>query len=413
MVSWTVVGFDSAWTDNARAPGAVCAIRCDHQGRLSSSDLQLASFAQAFDFIAAEHSKCDVCVVALDQPTIVPNLGGMRPVDKVAASLISWLGGGVQPANRSKKGMFDDDAPIWRFKQRLNASDDAATARTAEQGLFLIEVFPALALPSLEPAYFGPLAAPRYNPGNKARFRLSDWIGVTTMVRRHAATLGLSSLATWAHNASLISKPIKSDQDKLDAAICALVGMLWRSKDRSEQIMLGNTEFGYMIAPASPEVRARLRTAAAKCNVPIDGAYVSGQQARQPIPQVPAGCRATRPDLSPPERTLAEVGGWIHGVASANTCSMAANTQRQAASTIVPRPTTAGSGPTKACPECGRMFGGGTWGGIDAHWKARHSEIMPYLEAWPIIKAGRKPSEEQATRRPLERRKGPLARQIF
>ena len=266
MVSWTVVGFDSAWTDNAKAPGAVCAIRCDHHGHLSSSDPQLASFDQAFDFIAAEQSRCKVCVVAIDQPTIVPNIGGMRPVDKVAASLISWLGGGVQPANRSKKGMFDDDAPIWRFKQRLSASDDAEAARTAEHGLFLIEVFPALALPSLESAYFGPLAAPRYNPGNKKRFRLSDWIGVTTMVDRHAATLGLGTLATWASN------PRKSDQDKLDAAICALVGLLWRSKNRSETIMVGDVELGYMIAPAAPEVRARLRTAAAFYNVPIDGA---------------------------------------------------------------------------------------------------------------------------------------------
>jgi predicted RNase H-like nuclease len=272
MASWTVVGFDSAWTDNAKAPGAVCAIRCDHHGHLSSSDPQLASFDQAFDFIAAEQSRCDVCVVAIDQPTIVPNLGGMRPADKVVASLISWLGGGVQPANRSKKGMFDDDAPIWRFKQRLSASDNAEAARTAEQGLFLIEVFPALALPSLEAAYFGRLVVPRYNPGSRRRFRLQDWTGVTTMVHRHAVTLGLVSLATWASNASLILNPRKNDQDKLDATICALVGMLWRSKSRSETIMVGNVELGYMIAPASPEVRARLRTAAAVHNVPIDGA---------------------------------------------------------------------------------------------------------------------------------------------
>ena len=149
IVSWTVIGFDAAWMDNARAPGAVCSIRYDHHGHLLSSDPKLASFDQAFDFITAEQPKCDVCVVAIDQPTIVSNLEGMRPVDKVAASLITWLGGGVQPANRSKKGMFDDDAPIWRFKQRLSACDDAEAARSAEQGLFLIEVFPALAIPSL------------------------------------------------------------------------------------------------------------------------------------------------------------------------------------------------------------------------------------------------------------------------
>jgi predicted RNase H-like nuclease len=111
-----------------------------------------------------------------------------------------------------------------------------------------------------------------YNPGNRRRFRLQDWTGVTTMVHRHAVTLGLVSLATWASNASLILNPRKNDQDKLDATICALVGMLWRSKSRSETIMVGNVELGYMIAPTSPEVRARLRTAAAVHNVPIDGA---------------------------------------------------------------------------------------------------------------------------------------------
>lgn len=404
MVSWTVVGFDSAWTDNAKAPGAVCAIRCDHHGHLSSCDPQLTSFDQAYDFVRTEQSRCDVSVVAIDQPTIVPNLGGMRPVDKVAASLISWLGGGVQPANRSKKGMFDDDAPIWRFKQRLSASDDAEAARSAEQGLFLIEVFPALAIPSLDSAYFGPLAAPRYNPGNKKRFRLSDWIGVTTMVNRHANTLGLSSLATWARKASFISKPIKSDQDKLDAAICGLVGMLWRTKDRSETIMVGNTELGYMIAPASPEVRARLRAAAAVYSVPIDGAYLSGEPARLLIQQVPAGCGSPRLDLSPPERNLAEVEGCIHGVAEVDTHPMVASAQHQTASTVVPRPmlNTASAGLTKACPECGYEFRGGTWGGIDAHWKKLHSQIMHYKEAWPIIKAGRKPSAELESSTRLE-----------
>lgn len=39
------------------------------------------------------------------------------------------------------------------------------------------------------------------------------------------------------------------------------------------------------------------------------------------------------------------------------------------------------------CPECGREFRG-TWGGIDAHWKANHDHVMPYEEAWPLIRSG-------------------------
>lgn len=40
------------------------------------------------------------------------------------------------------------------------------------------------------------------------------------------------------------------------------------------------------------------------------------------------------------------------------------------------------------CPECGHEFKGGTWGGIDAHWKSKHEDIMPYAVAWSLIQAG-------------------------
>jgi len=50
---------------------------------------------------------------------------------------------------------------------------------------------------------------------------------------------------------------------------------------------------------------------------------------------------------------------------------------------------------SKKCPECGRPFKGTGWGGIDAHWKAAHNEIMSYETAWPLIKSGKKPSDTQ------------------
>jgi hypothetical protein len=131
--------------------------------------------------------------------------------------------------------------------------------------------------------------------------------------------------------------------------------------------------------------------------------HLSGQQARQLIQRVSAGCQAPRPGRSPLEPTLTEVEGRIHGVADTNTRPVVASAQHQAASVVVPVLIPAGSEITKACPECGHEFQGGTWGGIDSHWKARHSQIMPYLEAWPIIKAGRKPSAEEAARQLLER----------
>jgi len=127
------VGFDSAWADNPRAPGAICSISRVSEKWVSFNPPVPVSFDQAAEFIqplAKEHS---VIIVAIDQPTVVPNPMGARPVDRVADAVIAWLGGGVQPANRSRAGMFDDGAPIWRFLTRINGIQNPERARSAPQ----------------------------------------------------------------------------------------------------------------------------------------------------------------------------------------------------------------------------------------------------------------------------------------
>jgi hypothetical protein len=42
----------------------------------------------------------------------------------------------------------------------------------------------------------------------------------------------------------------------------------------------------------------------------------------------------------------------------------------------------------KVCPECGHIFRGNGWDGIDAHWRAKHESVMPYAQAWPLLKNG-------------------------
>jgi pyruvate dehydrogenase complex dehydrogenase (E1) component len=46
------------------------------------------------------------------------------------------------------------------------------------------------------------------------------------------------------------------------------------------------------------------------------------------------------------------------------------------------------SGGGKICPECGHEFKGNGWDGIDAHWRAEHEAVMPYKDAWKLIKSG-------------------------
>ncbi|HQU70575.1 MAG TPA: DUF429 domain-containing protein [Albidovulum sp.] len=267
--STIIFGFDSAWTDAAKAPGAICAIAFDERGQVEFHEPRLVSFADARAFIGSIRQNFSVSLVALDQPTVVPNSAGSRPVDKVAGSLVSFVGGGVQPANRSKIGMFCDDSPVWSFLSDLNATQDPIEARTAPAGHFLIEVFPALALPAFEEAFSQRLRAPKYNPQNRKKFRLEDWRSVTRVVQTTAQGFDVSGLADWSDRMHALSQPRKADQDKLDAALCALIGLAWRAGPVSCSAMLGDLTNGYMVTPMSEFTRPRLEQAANERGVPI------------------------------------------------------------------------------------------------------------------------------------------------
>jgi hypothetical protein len=57
------------------------------------------------------------------------------------------------------------------------------------------------------------------------------------------------------------------------------------------------------------------------------------------------------------------------------------------------------------CPECDYKFKGNGFDGIDAHWRGKHEDdIMPYKEAWPLIKSGTYPRKGLQQNR--ERREG-------
>ena len=79
------MGFDSAWTDNRKAPGAICSITYDGRAMRDFRPPQLVGFGDALSFIRAVDRDGQASLIALDQPTVVPNAAGTRPVEKVAA----------------------------------------------------------------------------------------------------------------------------------------------------------------------------------------------------------------------------------------------------------------------------------------------------------------------------------------
>ena len=104
--------------------------------------------------------------------------------------------------------MFGTGAPIWQFKKALRADDDPERARNSDHGLFLVEVFPALALPGLHVPFARRLGAPKYNPKNR-KFQLSDWAPVVKAIVGVAEGLGLTACAEWCSEVSAEAKPTR------------------------------------------------------------------------------------------------------------------------------------------------------------------------------------------------------------
>ena len=256
------VGFDSAWTDNPRKPGAIGLVEFVDRRASRFIEPKLATFDDALDLIEARAAGADLVLVAIDQPTRVPNRASCRPVERVAASVLSKIQGGVQPSNRSRIGMFDDDAPIWRFLGELRAIENPETSRTADEGRFLIEVFPALALASLLPDLMTRRQAAKYNPGRPRTFNKADWVTVASALSDYADALGIVDFSAWSREMSQITAPRKPDQDRLDAGICLLLSVLWRHGPAPLMTTIGDLETGYMVTPVTSTTEALLRSAA-------------------------------------------------------------------------------------------------------------------------------------------------------
>ena len=301
------VGFDSAWA--GKAPGGI-AYATFEDGRLHAVvEPRLVHFEEAARIIERLRDERGYVLVAIDQPTLVPNETGMRPVERVAATLISGLGGGVQPAFRGKRATFGPDAPVWNFLDRIGARENPPAARTAKDGLHLIEVFPALALPALEPRIMARGRAACYNPKNR-NFSLSDWKLVASAVRRHALDLGVAPLSRWAGEAARLAAPTKIDQDRLDAAICLLVALQWRRSRPDRSAVIGDSRTGYVVTPVSPSSREILERAADEKDVPIDGPWPKDVERSLNAAARIGLCREARVDRRPVRRNTSwESGG--------------------------------------------------------------------------------------------------------
>jgi predicted RNase H-like nuclease len=261
-MSTLLVGFDSAWTAN-NAGAVVGALRCDDGSYRALGPPQAADYRQAEAIIVAWQSRYSptLSIVSLDQPTIVRNATGQRPVENIVGSPVSLRYGGMQPANTSRVEMFGITAPVWSFLATFGGvPDPSAMMPVATQVLETYPVLSMIALGWTLPDVRATGRLPKYNPERRTTFSLTDWQFVCEQVSRSFRDVGLDEFDRWIANAK-VRVPRKADQDGLDACLCLIVALhMVACKDC---LMVGDVASGYIVVPygegLASELEARCR----------------------------------------------------------------------------------------------------------------------------------------------------------
>ena len=192
----------------------------------------------------------------VDQPTIVKNLTGQRPVEQIVSSIVGSRYGGMQPAYTGKLDMFGPEAPIWSFLARFGG---AANPLLPSMRTEVIETYPVLMMISLgwsltDMRPGGRL--PKYNPDRRETFSRSDWEYVCVRARDAVVTFNLAEMAKWLDEMARLARPRKTDQDKLDAVLCLLAAL--HMVVGNDCIMVGDCDTGYIVVPDCTTVREEL-----------------------------------------------------------------------------------------------------------------------------------------------------------
>lgn len=260
-----LVGFDSAWTRQNR--GAIIGVFRENDGTLRELEKpRVVNFTEASDAVSKwrNETRPGTSIVLLDQPTIVTNAGGQRPVENIVASPVSLRYGGIQPANTSRSEMFGSEAPIWQFLEKFGGASDPLSPMA---DVHVLETYPVLAIIALDwtlPDKRETGRLPKYNPDRRTTFSIGDWRHICDRLSEEIAARQLLGLATWISEAKVKHSPSKRDQDGLDACICLLVAMhLAESKDC---LMVGNTDTGYIVVPHGDGLRWELEQRCKKTN---------------------------------------------------------------------------------------------------------------------------------------------------
>ena len=238
-----LLGIDLGWSSGA---SGLCCL--DWQaGRLALIDLRRE---EKTDAILAWVDTCmapdESGVIAVDAPTLIPNVTGMRLCDRLTHKHFGRYHAGAYPANLGLP--FAARTVAFGLSLEAKGFHHAPTIEPKQPGRHQIEVFPHPAIVHL----FGLEKILKYKKGKLAErrvelARLQDYLCDRLPILEPALDIG----DILPSEIPLKGVALKALEDQLDSVMCAYVAAHWWYWGLERNLSLGNLAEGYIIVPAS------------------------------------------------------------------------------------------------------------------------------------------------------------------
>ncbi len=238
------LGIDLGWRSGAS--GLCCLEWNGEKLELLTLDRK-AAIADILDWVDYWADATTPALIAVDAPTLIPNLTGMRLPDRLTHQYFGKYHAGCYPANLNRPFA----QRTVEFGQALEARGflHAPEIEAKTLGRYQIEVFPHPAIVRL----FGCDRILKYKKGRLSDRRL-ELLKLYHYIQQVLPYLSPSltvSLKTEFPIMNCTGVVLKAIEDQLDSLICAYVGAHWWYWGLEKNIVLGSLAEGYIVIPGT------------------------------------------------------------------------------------------------------------------------------------------------------------------
>lgn len=252
--SITCIGIDLAWSPRNRS--GLATIRGNRRGADLIDTQILLTDAEIVEYVVSRAGEGSV-IVAVDAPLRVPNSTGCRPAEVEIGQMFRRYHAGAHPANRNRlafEGVVRGEALVQALTQvQIEHRATIEVGRAVRQ---VIEVFPHAAMVGI----FGLSRILRYKakPKRSHAERMAEWRryqGLLLSLRGADPELrGLEDVM--AQDVRVLKGAwLKAYEDRIDAILCAYVGLYGFRWGNARCRTFGSWESGYIFSPVPEDQR--------------------------------------------------------------------------------------------------------------------------------------------------------------